>query len=287
MYIDDVFVEIDRLPGMDEFKALCRRLQLAADNAHKNSLGRIPLPNLIFAAAPGSGTTLHIRLLTELLKTLKLLSFTGEEEYFEWVLSEGEKAFDRFLLRVKAAGGFYGQFRGVIGLDVSQLTDERDEFNIMERLMEYMDARQGKILFILIVPDDTQEHVLQQLLGRFASISPVELIRMPFPREEAKEYVAQLLMSKGFTLSEAAQAALRYAVKQLSDSEEFEGYQTLQNIADVIIWHRVSRQEMDSNEIGADDVAFILDKDGYTGRLNAYAHRTHRLRIGFGANTED
>jgi len=287
MHIDDIMQEIDGIPGMDEFKSLCHRLEIAANNARGNSLGRIPLPNLVFAAAPGCGTTLHIRLLTELLKTLRLLPFSGEEECFEWVLSEEEKAFERFLRRVKAAGGFYGQFRGVIGLDVSELMDESDEFNIMERLMEYMDARQGKILFILITPDDTQEHVLQQLMGRFASISPVELIRMPFPKEEAKEYVAQQLIHRGFTLSEAAQAALRYTVKKLSDSEEFEGYQTLQNIADVIIWHRVSRQEMDSNEIGADDVAFILDKDGYTGRLNAYAHRTHRLRMGFGANTED
>lgn len=287
MEVKEILQEIYALPGMDEFKALCARLRVAADNTSRQSLGRIPLPNLIFAAAPGCGTTLHIRLLTELLKGLKLMSFTGEEECFEWVLTDEEKAFDRFLRRVKVAGGFYGQFRGVIGLDVSELMDVSDGFNIMERLMEYMEARQGKILFILITPDDTQEHVLQQLLGRFASISPVELIHMPFPREEAKEYVAQQLMRKGFTLSEAAQAALRYAVSQLDDSEEFEGYQTLQNIADVIIWHKVSRLEIDSNEIGADDIAFILDKDGYTGRLKAYAHRTHRLRMGFGANTED
>ncbi len=81
MHIDDIIWEIDGLPGMDEFKALCHRLELAANNARGNSLGRIPLPNLIFAAAPGCGTTLHIRLLTELLKTLRLLPFTGEDEY--------------------------------------------------------------------------------------------------------------------------------------------------------------------------------------------------------------
>ena len=56
MHIDDIMREIDGIPGMDEFKALCHRLELAANNARGNSLGRIPLPNLVLplhrAAAP-------------------------------------------------------------------------------------------------------------------------------------------------------------------------------------------------------------------------------------------
>ena len=146
MLIDDIFRQIDEIPGMDEFKSFCRRLQCAADKARRNFAGSVPLPNLIFAAAPGCGTTLHIKLLAELLKALRLLSFTGEEEFFEWELSDADKSFDRFLKRVKTAGGFYGQFRGVIGLDIGDLVEMSSSPDICERLMEYVNARQGKIL---------------------------------------------------------------------------------------------------------------------------------------------
>lgn len=284
MHIDDIMWEIDGLPGMDEFKALCHRLELAANNARGNSLGRIPLPNLIFAAAPGCGTTLHIRLLTELLKTLRLLPFTGEEEYFEWALSEDKKAFDRFLLRVKAAGGFYGQFRGVIGLDVSELMDESDEFNIMERLMEYVDARQGKILFVFIIPDDTPERLLRQLVGRFASISPVELIRMPFPAEEAKQYLAWQLENRGYQITAEAFTLLEEAVQKLSATDKFEGYQTLLSLTEEIIWHKVSRSAMTDAYITAEDLAFIFAEDGYYSQFNAYSQR--RRVVGFGSAME-
>lgn len=284
MYIDDIFREIETLPGMDEFKALCRRFQLAADNARRNALGRIPLPNLIFAAAPGCGATLHIRLLTELLKELRLLPFTGEEECFEWTIPEDKKAFDRFLLRVKTAGGFYGQFRGVIGLDVSALMDSSDEFGIMERLMEYVDARQGKILFVFIIPDDTPERLLRQLVGRFASISPVELIRMPFPAEEAKQYLAGQLKARGYQITTEASSLLEEAVHKLSTTDEFEGYQTLLSLTEEIIWHKVSRKAMTDAAITAEDLAFIFAEDGYYSQFSAYSHR--RRVAGFGGSME-
>jgi len=279
MHIDDIIQEIDLLPGMDEFKAFCRRLQLAAENARANSLGRIPLPNLIFAAAPGCGTTLHIRLLAELLKATKLLSFTGEEEYFEWALQEHNDELNRLFRRIKAAGGFYGQFRGVVGLDVSELLDDRDDAGTMDRLMEYVEARQGKIVFVFIIPDDTPERILRQLIGRFASISPVEVIHMPFPAEEARQYLAGQLKARGYQITDGATALLENAVQKLSATEEFEGYQTLLNLTDEIIWHKVSQKAITDASITEEDLAFIFAEDGYYSQFSTYSHR--KRTVGF------
>ena len=283
MHTDEILKQINDLQGMHEFKAFCTRLTTAAATAETLRLGHVPLPNLIFAAAPGCGVTLHIRLITLLLKELNLMQFTGEEEYFEWSLANDGEDFDRFLRRVRQAGGFYGQFHGVVGLDVSSMID--DELPPMERLMEYMQARQGKILFALIVPDDTKEHVLQQLLGRFASVSPAELIRMPFPRDEVLGYVTQRLQRRGFIVTDEVGAILSNAVLQLSQEKEFEGYQTLQNLTDEIVWHKISRPTDQPTVISADDVAFILAKDGYSSHMNASAGKPRR-RLGFGADTE-
>ncbi|MBR4082454.1 MAG: hypothetical protein IKK21_11780 [Clostridia bacterium] len=283
MRTEDIFLQIDTLPGMEEFKSLCRRLQLEADNARGRLHGRLPLPNLIFAAAPGCGITLHIRLLTELLKSLRLLSFTGEEECFEWVLGEGDKSFDLFLRRVKSAGGFYGQFRGVIGLDVSELVNEESDFPALERLMEYVDARQGKIVFVFVVPDDTPPRILRRLTARFASISPVEVIHMPFPTEEAKSYLTLQLASRGYKIAPSAHALLEDAVRKLSATDRFEGYQTLLNLTEEIVWHKLSRPSANTI-ITADDLAFIFAADGYYSQFSS----SHRRRIvGFGGDGED
>ena len=283
MHIDDIFRQIDALPGMEDFKALCRRLQTAAGNAVLPS--QIPLPNLIFAAAPGCGTSLHIHLLTQLLKALRLMTFTGEEECFEWALANKEPNFDRFLQRVKSAGGFYGQFRGVIGLDISVLLEESDDYQTMPRLMEYVEARQGKILFVFIVPEDTSERTLRQLVGSFASITPVELVRMPFPADTAHRYVTDQLKSRGYRLTRDAAARLKDAISKLSANEEFEGYQTLLNLTDEIIWHKLSRTAAAGDAITVADLAFLAGQDGYCSRFSAYAHR--KRVVGFGGLMED
>lgn len=287
MSVESIMQEIQQLRGMDEFKGLCHRLQLAAASYGRHQMTRLPIPNLIFAAAPGCGTTLHIRLLSDLLKELRLLQFVGEEEYFEWYLGNGKEDFDKFLKRVRIAGGFYGQFHGVIGLDISDLLEERGPLPDMERLMEYVDARQGKIVFIFIVPQDTDKVILQQLLGRFASCTPAEIIRMPFPQDEALHYVLRRLQLAGFNVNDDAAAELEKAVPELVRAGSFEGYQTLQNLTDEIIWRKISREQPDAPQITPQDLLFITAEDGYCSRMNTFARRAGKRIIGFDAGSED
>lgn len=283
---NEILREIDQLPGMDEFKALCKRIHTAADNAGRLLPGKAPLPNLIFSAAPGCGVTLHIRLLSELLGSLRLLQFTGEEEFFEWSLGNGPHAVDRLLLRVKAASGFYGQFRGVIGLDISDAIRHGDTLPDTERLMEFVNANQGRIVFVFVVPDHVSSRTLRELLGCFASITPAEVIHMPFPTGEAKSFVARKLKERGFRLTKKAAARLEEAVTQMSTSKEFEGYRTLDNLADAIIWHRLCSDTMKTPTIGEADLGFIFAENGYFSQLNASSSNAGKRRVGFGTTKE-
>lgn len=287
MRTEKILQKIDELPGMEEFKALCHRLHTASENAARLHLERAPLPNLIFAAAPGCGVTLHIRLLADLLQSLRLLSFTGEEAYFEWAFGDDDKAFDRLQLRIRRAGGFYGQFRGIVGLDLTKALGSSDGLPNMDRLMEYIDTRQGKIVFILIIPDTIPEHITQKLLGRFASVSPAELIRMPFPADESRAFVIRYLSDHGFTLTESACDALEDAVTQLSKSSTFEGYQTLQNLCEDIIWRRLSSNALQDAIIDAGDLNFIFAAGGFRSQLRANTSKTTPRRVGFGTQKED
>lgn len=275
---------IRNLPGMEEFKSFCTRLQAAAQNKALYRLGPIPLPNLVFAAAPGSGVTMHIRLLTGLLKELQLLDFVGEEECFEWALGNENEDFDKFLRRVRQAGGFYGYFHGVIGLDISRMLKNKNHIPSMNRIREYMEARQGRILFALIVPDTLSEPLQQQLMARFASITPAELIHMPFPYDEAQHYVAQQLRRRGFTVTEEADALLSDSLSHFVRSPQFEGYQTLINLTEEILWRKISRHDMQDVIIDKKDLDFLFDPDGYFSRYDA--GNTRHSKVGFHSAVE-
>lgn len=279
MYTDEIMQEINSLLGMENFKRLCSHLQFAANNVRQHQLRYCPIPNLIFAVAPGCGTSRNLRLLTELLKALSLLQFSGEEDCFEWMLGNAEEAFEEFLERVDTAAGFYGQFCGVIGLHMSQMLGGADPFHTLERLMEYVNERQGEVVFVFIVPDDIKERHLKLLYNSFVSATPVELIRMPFPVEETQNYITRQLQENGFTVSDEAQAVLRKAAIRLDSFEEFAGYHTLQNLSDVISWRKLSQSMMQSTEISEQDVAFIFAPDGYFSQLEAQ----RKAVIGFSA----
>lgn len=133
---------IESLPGMEEMKEFCSRLVQTAENLKGLRLEYVPLPNLVFAAMPGVGTTLHLRLLCDLLKELKLFRFQGEEEYFEWMLTDEKESLHRLIMRTNRASGFYGHFRGIIGLDISSMITDTKEAPLFTKMLEYVESQQ-------------------------------------------------------------------------------------------------------------------------------------------------
>ena len=287
MALQDTMDKILALQGMEEFKGFCEKLLRTAENMKNMGMRQVPLPNLIFAADPGCGVTLHIRLLTDLLKELKLLRFIGEEECFEWAISDEKEGMDRLIMRMRRAAGFYGQFCGVVGLDMGRLIKNADEEPSMDKLMEFVESRKGQVLFIFILPLQKTESIQSQFQGRFASFTPVELIHMPFPVDEAQYYITDELFGRGFIVTNGAQQALKRAVKALSQSASFEGYQTLRNLTDEIIWHKLSQPLFTDEQITARDVQFIMGEHGFITTLNAHGVRHARRRVGFGEGDKE
>lgn len=282
MALQEILSQINALYGMEEFKQFCEKLVQTADNMRAMKARSIPLPNLIFAADPGCGVTLHLHLLTELMRTLKLMQFSGEEECFEWELHDEQGGLKRLFLRMRRAAGFYGRFQGIIGLDIGKILEDRNTVPPLRHLMEFMESQKGSVLFVCIIPYHTPSELQRQLVGWFASHSPVELIHMPFPWDEAQYYITDQLFSRGFVVSESAQQALKKAVKTLSGSRDFEGYQTLQILTDEIVWRKVSQLLPPDENITVEDVKFILEDDGYYAAFSAKGNSSARRRVGFG-----
>lgn len=283
---EKVIDRINALPGMEEFKAFCGRLVQTANNMKALNIKSIPLPDLIFAADPGSGVTMHIQLLSELLKEQKLMQFIGEEEYFEWSLQNEQNSLNQFFIRVRRAAGFYGKFQGVIGLEIKALLSREKGHALLDKLMEYVTSQQEKILFVFVIPYQTPKKIQSQLIGRFASYSPVELISMPFPVNDALYYITDELSAKGFNVTEEAQQVLKSAIKSMSASHQFEGYQTLQTLTKEILWRRMSQQLPLDENITAADINFILEDNGYFSALKASSAAAENRKVGFGEEAQ-
>lgn len=280
MFSSKGYDSIQALAGMDELKTLADKLLQTAKNLRNTSLSSIPLPNLILAASPGCGTSLHIRLLADLLRELNLKQFIGEESTFEWALTKKEDSFDKFLRRIRIAGGFYGQFNGIIGLDLSDVLDE-DWLCSSKRLMEYVDYMYGRILFIFVVPIDTPDHILQKLQVSFANLTPIEFIRTPFPSvADATSYVQNHLQSKQISLDPSAVTIIHDAIAEMLDSPAFDGYQTLLSLVDEICWRKFSTQTGGNLLIDAHDVSFLSGPNGYSSLFKSKLPSSKRL-IGF------
>ena len=138
------------------------------------------------------------------------------------------------------------------------------------------------MLFVFILPLKGTEKMQKQLLGRFASFTPVELIHMPFPADEAQYYITDQLFGQGFEVTPAAQQALKRIEKTLSASPSFEGYQTLQNVAHEIVWRKLGQALPPDAKITTKDVQFILGERNFATTLNARGVRPVRRRMGFG-----
>ena len=137
-------------------------------------------------------------------------------------------------------------------------------------------------MFVFVIPYHTHKKTQQQLVGRFASYSPVELIPMPFPVKEALYYITDELSGKGFFVTEEAQQTLKTAIITMSASHDFEGYQTLQTLTKEILWRRMSQLPPLDENITAADIRFILEDNGYFAALNASSRAGETRKVGFG-----
>ena len=271
--------KIYALAGMDELKAFAGRLTTAARNIEKLNLpaGSLPLPSLIFFAPPGIGISLHLRLLTGLIEELRLLPFEGDEKCFEWVITPKKESFDRFLLRVKHATGFYSSFRGIIGVHFTEALFQNEDDMSLRRLMEYVDANQGKILFVFIPDENMSRDLQQRLLGLFVSRTPCDVIHMSVPNaDELGDYALKRLKAKGFSVKPDAEKEIRGIVTVLRETELFEGYQTLNNLVDELIWRKLSLNENCGEDISQSDIDFVYLKREYAEKL-----KKNRSSIGF------
>lgn len=274
--------EIEALRGMDEFKALARKLNVIARNARLlPSSGVVKLPAFLFAAAPGVGITTALRLLSRQLSQLDLFRFVGDVKFFEWVLDADAfrqgGSFEKLLRKVDEAAGFYGDFRGVVCVDISAWEKEMASPGF-RRLLEFADDMYGKQLFVFLVPMMSDER-LAPVQAALSAQLPLETVRMPYPEPRVfLDHLREALEKRGFSLADGANDILCDTLERAYKADGFDGFQTISNLMDEIILQKCSDEGMNGFGIEPAHLRFITGKNGWLARV---ASRGKRGRIGF------
>jgi hypothetical protein len=234
----------------------------------------ILIPNFIFAEAPGSGVTTHLRLLAQLLDELKLFRFQGEKQVIEQVLDYG---MEPILKAVRDAAGTHSCFRGIVGLEVGGIW--KDDGWVIEKLTDFARDKRGEILFVFIVPLENGD--APGALARQISLSlPVEVIRFPrLSEEDLAHYMEDFLWRRGFDLSADAREYLVPSMGRLREVKGFDGLQTLEHLADLLVFQAAATVELKERVITKTVLRNLLE-ERYLKQLRPAAKEERR--IGFG-----
>ena len=272
--VNSAYGRILRQRGNEEFKALSKRLRCVAKNCDRLGIDSILIPNFIFAEAPGSGVTTHLRMLAQLLDELKLFSFQGEKQVIEQVLDYG---MDPILKAVRDAAGMHSCFRGIIGIEVGRSWQEDDW--VVEKLIDFARDKRGDLLFVFIVPIENGD--APGTFARQLALSlPVEIIRFPrLSEEDLVHYTEDFLWRRGFDLSDEAREYLIPTMGRLREVKGFDGLQTLEHLADLLVFQAAATVELKERVITKNVLRNLLE-DRYLKQLRPAVKEERR--IGFG-----
>lgn len=253
------------------------QMETAAKNQPLNRR-RMPVPNLILAAGHGAGVTTKLTEIAKKICDLELFVPAGEETYIEWALSEDERGFDQLLMRIRAAAGFYGDFRGFVALDLRNMLEGFSALPAMERLTALIRDSIGRIVFCFIIPEKLPVSLLEQcrtLLGRSA---PAQCFCLPMlPPDAAVRYVKRSLEASGFTLHEKAAERLEETIGSIRSEQAYEGYHTLNNLVASILW--MKNAKVRKSCITEEELAPLLRQ--YKRAVSMTEDGKNRRRIGF------
>lgn len=272
--------KIREMAGAEEMKAFAERLAEAANNRAR-LLKHFTPPNLLLLANEGAGVTHCLSLLTELLhELLPVSAFIGEEDLFEWCIEDDEASFKHLLLRVRQAGGFYGQFRGVIGLDMRPMLAEEDSLPELRRLMTFVREQQD-IVFVFVAPQNMAPGLRKALEAELMANSIIETVELGMPdKEAAAAYILEQLYHRGFLAGSDVGEAAQKAAAKVIDSPRFAGFRSLDTVVEEVAWRKMARGEKSILLTVRD----FLGLNRITMEDSASKHSANQRKIGFGQN---
>ena len=125
---------------------------------------------------------------------------------------------------------------------------------------------------------------LAPITRRISQATPLEVVHIDMPKtEELVQSLSDFLKKRGFVIRASAKDHFLTILPELAKSAQFDGFQTLANLADEIVYRYCSGEITDSVYLTEADVSFIGEPGGYIDRFRGHTSnkRGSSRRIGF------
>ncbi|MFX4263556.1 hypothetical protein ACOBQJ_15325 [Pelotomaculum propionicicum] len=266
---------IRNLKGMEELKQLIDEWQVVSQNLNRlPGSTRVKLPNCLLATQSGSGITKVLGLVAQFLEEAGLFEFVGDIKYFEFVLDRPADAdsfpsFTRLMEYIQAAAGFRGTYRGLACIDISEWAENPHDVRFI-RFLEYVSDINDRILFIFNIPL-LDEKRIEEIDAVLLSYLRIRRLKLTFPESEALfRHVDEVLREKGFSLAEEAGALLKKTIASAREMPGFDGYNTLNQMVDEIIYDKCCSSILYDNIIAVKDLGHFSPGGYWLSQLNKY-----------------
>lgn len=230
------------------------KLLLLAELRRKRHSLNLTIPNLIVETSDSIPSKMILQQITELISTLNLIRFVGEDRYICVEYKDDESSLYSLVSSIRNAAGFYGEFRGVVGIKLNKL--------LMPEYYEYLFLliqQHSEIIFLLFLPSkekETSKRALKNELMKRTPIQHIEIQHQSIPNMVS--LIQKELHNKGFSLSQDSFSVLQQAITILAQNKCFLGKDTLIQLAESIAWKMLEKSG-ERHRIKAEDLQFLTD----------------------------
>ena len=272
--MESAYEKILSLRGMDDFKTLARRLKTMSDNRRKLKLNSIRLPHFLFAEDGGSGVTTHLHLFARLLDELGLFDFRGEEKVIEQVFND---SLDPLLQAVSESSGFNRSFRGIVGVEIEENDIRSDSFS---KLIEFAEDEQGADIIFVFIAKMKNGKVPEELVRLLSLSFSLEVLLFPkLSQGDLTYYLVKFVERRGFHMTNKAIKYITEIMPTFEALEGFDGLQSLDNMADAIVYHICTTQNLSKPVFDENSLKNLFENEGYLAQF--VVHHSRNKKIGF------
>ena len=273
---------LNTLDGAEEFKALLRRLKTLSEKIGPGvGSGRPVMPDMFWITERGSGKTTLLKLLADFLEDeTNLMEFRGDVNFFEYRLGYCPSNvffndFKLFFEALESAAGCYGEYRGVIHIELDEWENHCNETYFRD-FMEYLRDHSEHWLLVLSVNDKRQgDH--NELISVVSAYLRLEMLHISAPAEESMlRRLQRQIGAYGLSLDPSAERLLTQTLAQLKTSAGFRGYNTAEMLACDIVYQVLSR-EKDYSLLTAEDLSDFSPGSAYVARFIANGKKAGRI----------
>jgi hypothetical protein len=222
----------------------------------------------------------------------KVIEFTGRVKYFEFKLAyilpdQFFSELSRLNNTITEIAGHHRFFRGIACMNIDEWIGHTSEPHF-HKLLEFIAKQNDKILYIITVHTNNKR-VMDAIESSLSTRIRFEKVSMRFPNtDEIVSFIEDKYFGKHkFILTDDARALIKESIETVIGGKNFNGFTTIKQLANDIIYELLKSDELSGYEISGDMLNGFKHNSEYIRRIKAMAPVSNPIGFGSGSLTED